>query len=876
MTLGERIYRAALATCPQPFRAEYGEDSVRDFVRLAEQTRRMRGRSATAWLTLRATVDLIRTGVRERRGSRTRPSPMLAIPQHLADARRNVTAKPGFTLMVVTTLALGIGANSAVFDIVYAVILKPLPLPDSTALVMLFETDTSSDGGAGPGDVAPANFEDWRALSGSFVDLAAMTGTSMNLTGAGEPERLSVHRVSSSLFTVLGVEPVLGRAFAAEEDRPGAARVALLSHGFWLRRFGARESVVGEDLLLDDEPHRVIGVLPAWLGFPSRDTEVFVPLAMEPEERGARTSHYLAVVGRVRDGVSVAQAADEMSRIAAQLAELYPDSNADNGVKVTPLREHLLGDHATPLLVLLAAVSAILLIAVVNVANLMVAQSATRRKEVAVRTALGASGSRILGQLMTEAAVVALAGACVGFVFAIWARRLLVVLTPTHVTLDASWWRPATLGVALILAAAAAVGMGIGPALSLSRTAPGRLVNLKSSSSRTGTKLPSVLIVGEVAIAFVLLAVGALMLRSFVDLSASHPGFRAENVLTVRIELSGSRYQEHAQKVAFYRELVSRVSRLPDVQSAGFVTMMPLTLSGGSIYFEIEGRTPSPKLDPIAVFRSVTPGYFRALGVPLLEGRDFDDRDRKSSPQVAVVNRTLARRFFGGESALGKRLVIWGAPAAIVGVVADVHELTVGEDARPAIYVAAGQRSFGFFDPRDFAVHTRGDPLAIVPAVRAEVWSIDAEQPIGSIRTMEDIVSAAVASERLQTSLLTTFGAVALVLAALGIYGVLTHTVSQRTDEIGLRMALGARAADVVGLVAGRGIGLAAAGLTLGLVVSFGLGRALEGMLYGIGRFDFETIAAVAGLLSAVVLAACLIPALRASRIDPLETLTEE
>ena len=431
MTTAERIYRFALYACPERFRDEFGEESAHDFVCLVDETRGRSGRLGVGLLCCRAVIDLLRTAFRERRRVSRRSSSLSALPQNLRDARRNLTATPGFTLLVVVTLALGMGANSAIFDAVYEVVLKPLPFADWPKLVVLSETDLET--GAGGDSVTPANFEDWRALNTSFEDLAAMTQTSMNLTGSGDPERLNVQRVSSSFFSILGVEPLLGRAFVKEEDEPRSERVVLLSHGFWERHLGAQESALGEDIYLDGESHRVIGVLPVWFRYPSRDIALFVPLAMDRDERSARGSHYLDVLGRVRSGVTTDQAAAEMAAIAARLTGLHPDTNADNGILVRPLREELLGEATMPLIVLFVAVSAVLLIAVANVANLLLARSAARQKEVAIRAALGASRSRILGQLMTESAVLSLCGAAAGVLFAAWGRRLLEAVTPVHV-----------------------------------------------------------------------------------------------------------------------------------------------------------------------------------------------------------------------------------------------------------------------------------------------------------------------------------------------------------------------------------------------------------------------------------------------------------
>lgn len=877
MRLSERIYRLALRSCPAGFRKDYGETSVDDFRRLIDTTEQRRGKLAVTVLCCRAVVDLLRTSIYERRRagatSSTKPG-RGAFAANLRDAGRTLTASPGFTLLVILTLGLGIGANGAIFELVYEVLWKPLPFTEPAQLVTLQESDL--EGGGDGDDVTPANFEDWRALNTSFEDIAALVATSMNFTGDDEPERLRVERVSSSLFPLLGVEPRLGRAFLAEEDTEGRGRVVVLSHGLWQRRFGGGDGVLGKSLRLDGESYRVVGVLPSWFRFPSRGIDLFVPLAMGAEERSSRNSHYLDVIGRLRSDISLARASSEMDAIGKQLETRYPDTNADNGVVVRSLHDELVGELGTPLLVLLAAVGAVLLIAVVNVANLLLARSAARRKEVAVRAALGASRARILGQLMTESAMLAGCGAVIGMLISVWAKQLLQVLTPEHVVLDTTWLHPATAVFATALSLAVALGMGLLPALQLSGFGHGPLSGLRSSASSAGARSRNVLVVAEVALAVALLSVGGLMLRSFASLTAIDPGFRAENVLTLRVELSGARYQEHHEKIAFYHELESRVSRLPGVVSSGFVTMLPLSFQGGSIMFAALDAELPVGIQPLAVFRSVSNDYFRTLGISLVEGRGFDRRDGADAPKVVVVNEQFVRDFFPDADVLGHRIDIWGTSAEIVGVVANLQQLVFGDEPRPSIYVAMEQRALGFFDPKDFAVRTQADPTALAPGIRAEIWAIDPDQPIASIRTMEQIVSGSIANRRMQTLLLFAFATVALLLATLGIYGVLSYLVSQRTDEIGLRMALGARALDVVRLVAGQGMLLALCGMAIGLVAGVGLGRVLSGMLHGVEAGDPWTLAAVACVLSVVAFAACLIPAARAARIDPLVALRND
>jgi putative ABC transport system permease protein len=880
------FYRMALRTLPAQFRRDYGDEMVSAYAELAGEARRKGGVLGSAVFHLKAVGDLARTAYRERPASQPPSSRrgkgqfMDTLLCNLRVSWRYLRAKPGFTAIVLVTLAVAIGANSAIFEVVNAVLVRPLPFQDPQRLVILKESDTET--GAVNDSASAGDFEDWRAMSKSFEAVAAFVEASMNLTGEGEPERLIVYRTSPALFRVLGVEATWGRCLIDEDDREGAPAVALLTYGLWQRRFGGSRDVVGKAVLLDDEPHEVVGVLPRGLHFPSHEAALFVPHAMASKERNNRRSHYLKVIGRLKRGATIDEARHEMQAIALHLAEKYPDTNANESVGLFPLQEELVGEMRTPLLVLLGAVGCVLLLACVNLANLLMARMTSRRREVAVRLALGANRSKLVGQFLTEALVLSLVGGSLGLLLSFWTGSLFASLVPEHIVLARAPWNLSTLLFTLVLSTAVGLGLGILPALSIARDAASSSLldggGRGAVSSRVGAGVRRFLIVGEVALAFVLLVGAGLMIQSFQRLTSEDPGFRAESVLTMRIELSPTKYQEHPRRVAFYRELLERVERIPGVVSAGFVSMLPLTFQGGSTMIDIEHRPAPEDQEPIVVFRSATPDYFGAMGIPLLRGRLFGKDDDAHAPKVVVVNEALERDHFDGESALGAHLKIWSGSYEyeIVGVVGNVQAFGLGGEARPVLYVPALQRSYGWFDPRDLAVRTRTDPQTLAASIRAQVRAIDPDQPVSFVRTMEDIVEGSVSAERLQTLVLSVFGGTALILAALGIYGVLCFTVIQRTNEIGLRMALGARSIDVVHMVLGQGMRWVFVGALLGLFAALGLTNVLAGMLYEIEPTDPATLAGIMVLLAAVALVACLIPGLRATRVDPLIALRED
>ncbi|HXV64661.1 MAG TPA: ABC transporter permease [Vicinamibacteria bacterium] len=875
------LYRAFLLVCPRGFRDEVGSDIEKCFDRLTEETFDEKGPAGLISLTSRGLIDLLRTAARERcsGGKRFRKRrTMDRLLQNLRFGLRSATVGRGTSALVVVTLGLGLGTLVAVFDVVYRVLWRPLPFEEPDRLVALYEIE--SQGELDRGSVAPGNFADWRASSRSFEFMAAFNQTSMNLTGEGEPERLIVYSTSSTFFSTLHIEAALGRVFAPDEDRESAPRVAVLTGGLWRRRFGGDPDVVGRRILLDDVPYEIIGVLPQEFHFPSRDAEIYVPHAMSTEEASTRRSHYLDVVARLRDGVSLSSAREEMRALGRLVAEAHPETNSGETVGVFALQEELVASMKRPLVLLLGAIVGVLLIACVNVVNLLLARGTSRRRELSIRAALGASRARLAGELLSEAMVLAVAGSALALLAALWVRRWFVSWTPPHLALDEAGISGAA--VLFTLASCALLGLGLGmvPALELTRRRlPTSVIEGGQRSvglARSHTGVRKFLVVSEVTLALVLVTVSGLLLQSFYRLSRESPGFRPEEVLTMRVELSRTKYEEPHQRVAFYREVLDRIEHLPDVVSAGFVTMLPLTFQGGSTSFEIEGREEPSDSDRFAVFRSVTPDYFRALGVPVVRGRVFDRGDSSDSPRTAVINESFFRRFLGEVEPVGQRLRIWGEPHEIIGIVGDIRELERGGEPVPALYVTVYQRSFGFFDPRDLAVRARGDASGLARRIRAEIWAVDPDQPISYTRAMNDILNGSVSTERLQMVVFSIFGAAALLLAALGIYGVLSYAVARRTSEIALRMALGARSSDVLRLVLLQGMRPAVLGVGLGVGASLVVTRFFAGMLYGVEPNDPWTLAAITTTLTAVALLACLLPSWRATRVDPLVALRED
>jgi putative ABC transport system permease protein len=802
---------------------------------------------------------------------------------------RMLLKKPAFTAVAVIALALGVGANTAIFSVVNAVLIKPLPFKDPDRLMMVWEENSKL--GFPKDTPAPANFVDWREQNEVFEDMAAIADQTFNLTGIDEPEKLEGQRVSASFFPMLGVAPALGRAFLPEEDRPQAERVVIMTHGLWQRRFGSDPGIIGKPLSLNGQSYTVVGVLPKSFQFPdpfqtsTEEITLFVPIAFSSEEAGSRGGHYLLVYARAKPGVTVKQAQDNMNVIAARLQQQYPGTNTSVGAVVISLHEQIVGNIRPALLILLGAVGFVLLIACANVANLLLARAATRQKETAIRTALGATRGRLIAQLLTESILLAALGGAVGLLLAVIGMKLLVALMPAtlsqakNVDIDAK-----VLGFTLLVSLLTGVVFGLAPALQASR--PDLNESLKEGGKGTPgvarARVRSLLVISEVALALILLIGAGLLIKSFMRLRNVDAGFNSENLLTMKVVLPRLKYPDHARRTAFFDQLLERIGSLPGVQSAGVITNLPLTFKGNNNGIAIEGRPePPPDEVPIVITRVISPEYFRTMKIPLLAGRQFSPQDRRDTTGVVIVSESTARQFWPGEDALGKRIKMGGfnseAPwLSVVGIVRDVRQFELDIDPKPQVYFPYTQVPYAYMAPRDLVVRTAVDPLSLAAAVRSEVWAIDKEQPVSNISTMEQILYASVAQQRFNMLLFAIFAVVALVLAAVGIYGVISYSVTQRTHEIGVRMALGASSGDVMRLVVGQGFKLVSVGVAIGLAAAFVLTRFMQSMLFGVGATDPITFAAISAVLVAVAMLASYVPARRATKVDPMIALRYE
>jgi len=804
--------------------------------------------------------------------------------QDLLFGMRMLVRQPGFTLVAVVVIALGIGANTAIFSVANTVLLRPLPYQNPDELMMVWETAPKI--GFPHSDVAPANFIDWRDQNRVFTQIAAFGGASMSLTGRGEPERIVGERVSASLFPLLGVAPALGRVFTVEEDRPEAPNVIVLSHGLWQRRFGSDPGLVGQTLTLNQRSYTVIGIMPADFRFPGREQEVWLPMSMGPDEATGRGDHYLNVVARLKPGVTRDQAQAEMGAIAARLAQQYPRTNSEQGVTLVPLHEEFAGSIRRPLLILLGVVGFVLLIACANVTNLLLARATARQKELTIRAALGASRWRLMRQLLTESVLLAGLGGVAGMLLAVWGVDWLETLIPENLAQARGIVMDGRV-LAFSVAVSLLTGMvfGLLPALQVSRP---HLTEALKEGGRGGTgskgrgRTRGALVIGEIALSLVLLAGAGLMIKSFFRLTSVDPGFQANNALTMRMQLTGAQYSDPAKLRAFYEQMLGQVQSLPGVQAAGVITQLPLTVQGLSFSFSLEGQPPMPVGNmPQSVFRVISQDYFRAIGIPLLRGRSFTPQDTADAQAVVVINRTMAERFWPNREALGQRFKIGFSDGSnpwmtVVGVVGDVRQTSLDQALKPEMYVPYQQDRRFFAIPRDLVVRTTGDPLGLAAAVRSEIWKLDKDLPLFRVQTMDQILSLAVAGQRFNLLLLTVFGVLALVLASIGIYGVMSYATAQRTHEIGIRVALGARASDVLKLVMGQGLILTVSGIILGLAGAVALTRVMTGLLFEVSATDPLTFTAVALLLTAVSLLACYVPARRAMKVDPMVALRHE
>ena len=802
---------------------------------------------------------------------------------------RTLVRSPVTSAVALVTLALGIGGNTAIFSVVNSLLLKPLPFPEPDEIVLVMESNPAR--GFPRQSVAPPNFDDWRRQNRVFEAMTAISERRLNLTGGERPETVQGTRVSPDFFRVLGVQPLLGRGFLPDEDRPGAPPIAVLSRKLWQRRFGSDPGILNRQVLIDGESTTVVGIMPAGYDQPSR-SEIWLPLVWNyaPETRGG---HFLQVLGRMKPGVTLEQARAEMATLAARLERQYPESNTGWTTLVVPLSDILVEQVRPALLLLLGAVAFVLLIACANVANLLLARLASREREIAVRTALGAGRARLVRQMVTESLVLFLSGGGLGLLLAGWATRVLVALygkdLPRQEEIGLGVPNGGVLLFTLGLSLATGLLFGLAPALSATR---GSLFGALKEGGRAlaggvrGRLVRELLILGEVAVALALLIGAGLLLQSFARLRAVDPGFRPEGVLTAEIALPAAKFPDDERRIAFTHELLDHLRSIPGVEAADTVAPLPFS---GYLYtraYVVQGRPePPPGQETTTYIRLVTPGFFQTLGIRVLQGRVFTSQDAPASVPVIVVNKTMADRTWPGENPVGKRITFGGSgPRSewtwneVVGVVADIHHETLDQEVSAEAYVPQLQNPVG--GPLSVLLKTSGDPARLTGAMREAVRSIDGDLPVERVRTLESLVAESLASSRFQTVLLGLFSGLALFLAAIGIYGVISDSVTQRTHEIGIRMALGARRAEVLRLVLLQGMALVLAGVGLGLALTLPLLWELSDRigiyLYRGRAIDPLTLVTVPLVLLGVALVANWLPARRAMRVEPSVALRAE
>jgi putative ABC transport system permease protein len=797
--------------------------------------------------------------------------------QDLRYGFRNLARNPGFAFVSVLALALGIGANTAIFTVVNSVLLRPLRFEKPEQLVVVRERNLKA--GFPQFSLSPGNYAGFRDQNHSFSGIAAFGSQGLNLSGGTEPERLRGTRVTQNFFQVLGTTPTLGRTFTAQEMQLGSHRVAILSNALWQRRFAGSPSALGQTLKLNEEIYTVVGVMPADFQVPAR-IDIWTPLAMNQQNWEQRGGHYLGGIGRLKGGVSAASAQADLNQIAAIAEQQFPRSNSGWDATLVSLQEATVGRIRPAILTLTAAVGFVLLIACVNLANLLLSRSAARRREIGIRNSLGAGRGRLVRQFLTESVLLSLIGAVVGIALAWAGTRVLVNLSPTilprakEIALNGQ-----VLGFTAAIAIFTGILFGLAPAIHMVRTdltaalregARGNAIGLRRN------RLRSVLVVSEVALALVLLSGAGLLMRSFYRLQSTDPGFDPHGVLTFRTNLPGAKYKGDETLANFYRRAIERLRSVPSVSVVGAAQIFPLAGDDYILSFVQIGKPPVPAGNQqSAAYYASTPGYFAALRIPIKAGRDFTWHDDLSAPPVAMISESMARKFYANENPIGQRIQMGNGskPAEIVGIAGDVRDQELESKGRPAVYEPAAQIPF---NAMYFGLRTEGDAAAVIPAVRAAIRELDSELPLDAVGTVDSLVATSLSQRRFSMLLMAVFAGLALTLAMVGIYGVISYSVTQATQEIGIRMALGARRGDVLRMVFGYAGVLMAAGLALGVAAALGTGRLLATQLFDVPPTDPPTYAAVAFVLLATGLLACAIPAIRAMRVDPLVALRNE
>jgi putative ABC transport system permease protein len=799
---------------------------------------------------------------------------------------RGLLKHPGFTGIVVITLALGIGASTAIFSIVNSVVLRPLPYHTADRIVAIQELNAEGR----RGQSTAANFFDWRAQQTVFEHLAAIKTTTTNLALSDHAERIDLAQTNANFFDVFGLSPQHGRLFIPQDEQAGHEPVVVVSNALWQRRFGSDPTLVGRPITLDGKNYTVVGIAPPGFQYPDKTELWLPPLRLVPElfpdqdVTQSRRMGYLAVVALLKPGVSLQQAAGEMETITARLRQQYPDTNNRRFNRVVSLHEHLVGDTNKLLWLLLGAVTFVLLIGCANVANLLLASGASRQKEMAIRAALGASRWRVIRQLFTESTILALAGGALGLLIAFWGLAAITKLLPAdfprlnevHIDLRVLGF---TFGASILTG----ILFGLAPALQSSRSDVQdaiRETGRGTSGSRRQSRFRQALIVVEVALSVVLLAGAGLLFRSFLRLQSVNAGFVSEHVLTARLTPSGTNYVNDADYVKFYKQVIEKVGAIPGVQDAGLINTLPL-YKGPTAGFRVEGRpVTTPDKWPSVNYRVVSANYFRAMGIPVLQGRAYTDRDDENAPRAMIVNQKLVQEIFPDENPIGKRITFGGTDAngqprwfEIIGVVANVRSVELREEPNPELYFSAQQ---DLWPAMSLVIRSTIEPSSLSASVRQAVNEVDRSVPVADVKTMDHVVSESITQPRFNLFLLGLFGAVAMVLSAAGIYGVTAYTVTQRTHELGIRIALGAQVGDVLKMILGQGMAVIGVGLVVGLAAAFALTRLLRTLLFGVGENDPLTFVAITAILVLVALIACYIPARRATKVDPLTSLRAE
>jgi len=857
------LYRALLHLYPRSFRAEYGEEMAAIFAR----SRRETPASGRAGLWLSAIGEILANATAVHWD---------LLRQDLRYSVRTLSRARGFALTAILIVGAGIGANVAAFSLTDFILLRPLPFPAADRLVTLWERT--------PGyprmELSPANYRDWKPAATSFERLGVHTTVSANLVGSGEPQRLDGAAVTADVLPALGVRPALGRIFADGEDAVGAPPTVILSDRLWRAAFAADSAIVGRTILLDDIPREVIGVMGPEFGFPSRRVQFWVPLTFPPNTFVDRSNTYLRGLGRLRPGVTLAAARAEMGVIAARSRTQYPKENENVAATVNPLHEEVTQQSRVMVLALSAAAFCLLLIVCANLANLLLARALGRRQELAVRAALGAGRERLVRQLATESLVLGLFGGAVGIGLAWSTVPLLWRLVPVSLpTAQAPGVDLRVLAFAAALTVLTAVVFGLAPMARPARRGVGDIEDLRDGARSTGgrkERLRGALVVAEVMASIVLLVVTGLLVRALWNIQRTDPGFRADGVLTVRTTLPVPKYAVTARRFAFYTRVLEEIQALPGVARAAYISFLPMVMRGGLWQVTVEGVAKGRYDEQTVSMRFVTPGFFETMRIPLRRGRDIGEQDTMDTDGAAVVSESFARRYWPGQDPVGRRFNVALADRVVVGVVGDIRVRGLEGDSEPQVYLAYRQvmdNWFPFYMPKDLVVRATLPLDQLAPAVRRIIRAADPQQPLSDMRPMTEIVEAETTSRALQARVLAGFALVAFLLAAVGIHGVLSFAVSQRSTEIGVRMALGAQRRDILVMVMKQGLVLAALGLVPGLALAYAAGRTLESMLIGVTPADLPTFAAAVGLTAAMALIGTLLPTLRAVRIDPVRAI---